>query len=202
MPAGPLPASPPNDPAAFPAAAPPDLPAAPIPAAPFSKLAISTKPLSAAVAPTAERWVELLSAEAVSGTAISGEAVSKEPASEEALSAGTMAPRRAGFGMTCDSLMHACWNKMGTQSSEGCSGRSAPIKRVFGAKSGTVFSGGSRRALLSAPPRHAPVAQLDRALPSEGRGHRFESCRVHHHLPFSPQTPDIYGEISSAASQL
>ena len=25
----------------------------------------------------------------------------------------------------------------------------------------------------------APVAQLDRALPSEGRGHRFESCRVH-----------------------
>src|SRR5690606_7656140 len=27
-------------------------------------------------------------------------------------------------------------------------------------------------------PRQAPVAQLDRALPSEGRGHRFESCRV------------------------
>jgi hypothetical protein len=25
---------------------------------------------------------------------------------------------------------------------------------------------------------HAPVAQLDRVLPSEGRGHRFESCRV------------------------
>jgi hypothetical protein len=25
----------------------------------------------------------------------------------------------------------------------------------------------------------APVAQLDRALPSEGRGHKFESCRVH-----------------------
>ena len=28
------------------------------------------------------------------------------------------------------------------------------------------------------PPPNAPVAQLDRALPSEGRGHRFESCRV------------------------
>ena len=28
--------------------------------------------------------------------------------------------------------------------------------------------------------RSAPVAQLDRALPSEGRGHRFESCRVRH----------------------
>ncbi len=28
--------------------------------------------------------------------------------------------------------------------------------------------------------RAAPVAQLDRALPSEGRGHRFESCRVRH----------------------
>ena len=26
----------------------------------------------------------------------------------------------------------------------------------------------------------APVAQLDRALPSEGKGHRFESCRVRH----------------------
>ncbi len=26
----------------------------------------------------------------------------------------------------------------------------------------------------------APVAQLDRVLPSEGRGHRFESCRVRH----------------------
>jgi hypothetical protein len=24
----------------------------------------------------------------------------------------------------------------------------------------------------------APVAQLDRALPSEGKGHRFDSCRV------------------------
>lgn len=29
----------------------------------------------------------------------------------------------------------------------------------------------------------APVAQLDRALPSEGRGHRFESCRVRQFLP-------------------
>jgi hypothetical protein len=35
------------------------------------------------------------------------------------------------------------------------------------------------RALLGAWPK-APVAQLDRALPSEGRGHRFESCRVRH----------------------
>jgi hypothetical protein len=26
--------------------------------------------------------------------------------------------------------------------------------------------------------KKAPVAQLDRALPSEGRGHTFESCRV------------------------
>ncbi len=28
--------------------------------------------------------------------------------------------------------------------------------------------------------RHAPVAQLDRAPPSEGGGHTFESCRVRH----------------------
>ena len=26
--------------------------------------------------------------------------------------------------------------------------------------------------------KHGPVAQLDRALPSEGRGRTFESCRV------------------------
>ncbi len=41
----------------------------------------------------------------------------------------------------------------------------------------------TRPALGPAPPlvlcgaRQAPVAQLDRALPSEGRGHKFESCR-------------------------
>ena len=28
--------------------------------------------------------------------------------------------------------------------------------------------------------RQAPVAQLDRALPSEGKGHTFESCRARH----------------------
>ena len=30
--------------------------------------------------------------------------------------------------------------------------------------------------------KKAPVAQLDRALPSEGKGHRFESCRVRHKI--------------------
>ena len=30
------------------------------------------------------------------------------------------------------------------------------------------------------PAKNAPVAQLDRALPSEGKGHTFESCRVRH----------------------
>ena len=39
----------------------------------------------------------------------------------------------------------------------------------------------SCRSVRRIPPAtRAPVAQLDRALPSEGRGHRFESCRVHH----------------------
>src|SRR6185312_5452810 len=33
---------------------------------------------------------------------------------------------------------------------------------------------------LERPYRPAPVAQLDRVLPSEGRGHRFESYRVRH----------------------
>ena len=35
--------------------------------------------------------------------------------------------------------------------------------------------------LRSAP--QAPVAQLDRALPSEGKGREFESRRVRHSLP-------------------
>src|SRR3569623_1200640 len=35
-------------------------------------------------------------------------------------------------------------------------------------------------AALEGAVKSAPVAQLDRALPSEGRGHRFESCRVRH----------------------
>ena len=40
--------------------------------------------------------------------------------------------------------------------------------------------------LLTASPAQASVAQLDRVLPSEGRGHRFESCRVHHFQTASP----------------
>jgi hypothetical protein len=42
-------------------------------------------------------------------------------------------------------------------------------------RSRCAASKSARMALLRAK---APVAQLDRALPSEGRGHRFESCRV------------------------
>ena len=38
---------------------------------------------------------------------------------------------------------------------------------------------GARFGYMSSPSA-APVAQLDRVLPSEGRGHRFESCRVRH----------------------
>jgi hypothetical protein len=36
----------------------------------------------------------------------------------------------------------------------------------------------------------APVAQLDRALPSEGRGQRFESSRVRHFLQTSKTKPN------------
>ncbi len=50
---------------------------------------------------------------------------------------------------------------------------------------------GAAFALKSAPRHETPqwggsialVAQLDRALPSEGRGHRFESCRVRQERP-------------------
>src|SRR5436305_3609345 len=40
------------------------------------------------------------------------------------------------------------------------------------------------QSATSAP--NAPVAQLDRALPSEGKGHTFESCRVRHSRTMSP----------------
>src|SRR3546814_21156877 len=50
---------------------------------------------------------------------------------------------------------------------------------------GRLLAGAARRPLLSACclaalAGQAPVAQLDRALRSEGRGQRFESSRVRH----------------------
>ena len=39
---------------------------------------------------------------------------------------------------------------------------------------------GCIRHLKYNQPRNAPVAQLDRVPPSEGGGHRFESCRARH----------------------
>ena len=45
--------------------------------------------------------------------------------------------------------------------------------------------------------RDAPVAQLDRALPSEGKGHTFESCRVRQYFcipkPRCPQNVRVIG---------
>jgi hypothetical protein len=41
-----------------------------------------------------------------------------------------------------------------------------------------AFGGVAVAARFSYETSHAPVAQLDRALPSEGRGHKFESCRA------------------------
>jgi hypothetical protein len=54
-------------------------------------------------------------------------------------------------------------------------------------RSKTLRAKPSRRTVAETRPigyisPNAPVAQLDRALPSEGKGHTFESCRVRHHL--------------------
>jgi hypothetical protein len=44
----------------------------------------------------------------------------------------------------------------------------------------------------------APVAQLDRALPSEGRGHKFESCRARqHHQLFSARNDPAPTRLSA-----
>ena len=40
---------------------------------------------------------------------------------------------------------------------------------------------------------YVPVAQLDRALDSDSKGHRFESCRAYHKPPvFSTDTGGFY----------
>ena len=56
-----------------------------------------------------------------------------------------------------------------------------PARRLsrFGAPFPIRRKSSNQRRRVAAP---APVAQLDRALPSEGRGHRFESCRVRHKI--------------------
>ena len=59
---------------------------------------------------------------------------------------------------------------------------------VVGVYSSGLASGGAQcmscgylsTNLNFADMKNAPVAQLDRALPSEGRGQRFESSRVRH----------------------
>ena len=39
--------------------------------------------------------------------------------------------------------------------------------------------------IIFVPSEHAPIAQLDRAFDYESKGHRFESCWVHHKPPTS-----------------
>jgi hypothetical protein len=44
----------------------------------------------------------------------------------------------------------------------------------------------------------APVAQLDRALPSEGKGQKFESSRARHfprNMPTPPVSPNFDGAV-------
>lgn len=45
----------------------------------------------------------------------------------------------------------------------------------------------------------APVAQLDRAPPSEGGGHTFESCRVRHLLRWQPILPRNMSQCGDVA---
>ena len=50
-------------------------------------------------------------------------------------------------------------------------------------------------ALAAIRQKIAPVAQLDRVLPSEGRGHRFESCRARQ--PFQLLTIYAFAPVRS-----
>ena len=51
------------------------------------------------------------------------------------------------------------------------------------------IAGAARLAYGACGSPRAPVAQLDRALPSEGRGRTFESCRVRHPVYRHPAPP-------------
>jgi hypothetical protein len=46
-------------------------------------------------------------------------------------------------------------------------------------------------------PADAPVAQLDRVLPSEGRGHKFESCRARHKINYLRNLPSVESALGS-----
>ena len=48
------------------------------------------------------------------------------------------------------------------------------------------------------PDEHAPIAQLDRAFDYESKGHRFESCWVHHKplTCFAPLAVFLFYRIS------
>ena len=56
-------------------------------------------------------------------------------------------------------------------------GQDHPAGRAAGSAGGWQGAAGFAKA---PPPGDAPIAQLDRALPSEGRGQRFESSWVRH----------------------
>ena len=51
------------------------------------------------------------------------------------------------------------------------------------------------------PTDEAPVAQLDRALPSEGKGHTFESCRARHLVLISERQDGLLPLASTAFSR-
>ena len=83
---------------------------------------------------------------------------------------------RTSLGQLCSTDMITVTRRAADWQGPTCGlGRFQPIE-TGGSGRG---AGGLAGPLLSAARRgQAPVAQLDRALPSEGRGHRFESCRV------------------------
>ena len=62
-------------------------------------------------------------------------------------------------------------------------GKQGPLRALYPGKAlypEKAWPGRCRPPANRLNERHAPVAQLDRALPSEGKGHTFESCRVRH----------------------
>jgi hypothetical protein len=102
-------------------------------------------------------------------------------------------PEQGQAGTRSGPLREGFWP---SQSRVGCSRPAATSVPEKWSSPG--FTPGTELGLFTSPATCAPVAQLDRALPSGGRGHRFESCRAHSertveapHVPACGASPSL-----------
>ena len=115
---------------------------------------------------------------------------SRAAAADQGLLASRGEVRAGGGGLTRISARPTCSPRCRSQTSMRAISNisppgAAPAARRLRAPAGRAAFPSLRpnpHIAVRAVAAGAPVAQLDRALPSEGRGHRFESCRARHKI--------------------